>query len=292
MLAHAHRVAKAERFRDYFDLQLRLARTIVALRGDSLARAVALYTNFHRRFGLGRIQGLPTSNYWRRYTSTLERLTAHERMVAWTQECFARAPEERLPVNHHQFGCFSCAPPNRDGLVRIHFSNKDSKGGSGPLSRANMENRTRELKDMFAFVRRTFPSANGVQGGSWIYNLEAYRRLFPPEFGASRELPRRPICLHGSSSWGQFLDHRNAVKPELREEFLDNLKQLDMDHPWRAFPMPARLARAPIGLFYEYYSDEPHEQTMKRFEVGRTRASARGAQSPCSQGATFHDLAT
>ena len=87
----AHRIARAERLRNYFDLQLTFAKTIAKLQGDSLARAVALYTNFHRRFGLGRIHGVPTRSAWKRYTSRLERLQTQEQMVAWTQEYFARS---------------------------------------------------------------------------------------------------------------------------------------------------------------------------------------------------------
>ena len=87
---------------------------------------------------------------------------------------------------------------------------------------------------------RRGPAARTVQGGSWLYNLEAYRRLFPV---ASRRPVVRPppgrVRLGGTSSWGQFLDYREAVKPDLRAAFLRNIETLDVDAPWRAWSTAA-----------------------------------------------------
>ena len=104
---------------------------------------------------------------------------------------------------------------------------------------------------MFGFIRETWPEAISVQGGSWLYNLEAYRRLFPPAYGELRRPPSGPVRLGGTSSWGQFLDYREAVKPDLRAAFLRNIETLDVDAPWLAFPMPALRTVAPIELFYD-----------------------------------------
>ena len=53
--------------------------------------------------------------------------------------------------------------------------------------------------------------------------------------------------------WGQFLDHRERIKPELREVFLQNLSKLDMDNLWRVFPLPALITNAPVEVFYDFY---------------------------------------
>ena len=150
-------------------------------------------------------------------------LETHAQRVAWTQACFVQSPPERLPPGQRQFGCFSCDPPDTDGMVRIHFTNRDADG-IGPLSRTKIETRRQELQAMFTYVQQTYAHATAVRGGSWLYHLEAYRRLFPPVYGDSREVLEGISHFQGTSSWGQFLDHREGVKPALREQFLENPK--------------------------------------------------------------------
>jgi hypothetical protein len=219
------RAERAERLRDYFDLQLRFAEAVAATAALPLSDAVWQCTNFYRRFGLGRVQGAPIAPAWETYTAHLMTLETHEQRVAWTQACFAQSPPERLPPGQRPFGCFSCDPPDADGGVRIHFANRDTDG-IGPLSRRKMMTRRQELKAMFTYVQQTYADAKAVRGGSWLSHLEAYRRLFPPVYGNSREVQEGTSRFQGTSSWGQFLDHREHVKPALRAQFLENLKTL------------------------------------------------------------------
>jgi hypothetical protein len=172
------RAARAERLRGYFDLQLRLAEAVAARAARPLADAVAQCTNFYRRFGLGPLHGAPSAPEWQQYTAHLITLETHEQRVVWTQAFFAQSPPERLPPGQRPFGCFSCDPPDADGRVRIHFANRDHDGIS-PLSRAKITTRRQELRAMFTYVKHTYPDAQAVRGGSWLYHLEAYRRLFP-----------------------------------------------------------------------------------------------------------------
>ena len=248
-IAHAER---AERLRDYFDLQLRLSEAVAATAALPLSEAVTQCTNFYRRFGLGRLQSAPISPEWKKYTARLMTLETHEQRVAWTQAYFAQSPPESLPPGQRQFGCFSCDPPDADGSVRIHFANSDTDG-IGPLSRTKMDTRKRELHAMFTYVKQAYTNVKEVCGGSWLYHLEAYRRLFPPVYGDSREVQMGNARFQGTSSWGQFLDHRESVKPSLREQFLENLKKLDMHRLWEVFPLPACRAHAPIPAFYDFY---------------------------------------
>ena len=143
-------------------------------------------------------------------------------------------------------------------MVRIHFAPIDKGGGTGPLSRAKVEVRRSELTEMFDCIRHDHPQARYVVGVSWLYNLEAYRRLFPTEYGESRKIfKRQPMTLTGGSSWGQFLDHNDTIKPELRDKFLGNLQQINFDTLWELFPLPAMITRAPLPAFYDFYSISP-----------------------------------
>jgi hypothetical protein len=136
-------------------------------------------------------------------------------------------------------------------VVRIHFVNKDNDG-LGPLHRSKIAHRRRELAHVFALVRERYPTAAQVRGISWLYHLDAYRRLFPPDYGAS-STPAARVRLCGLSSWGQFITHEGAIKPALRDSFLRRFPDMDIDAPWRSFPLPALVASAPIATFFKFY---------------------------------------
>lgn len=245
------RTAAAERMRGYFEVQLRLAERLAERRGQPLGEAALFCTTLHRRFGFGRPE-LAVAPAWADYARGLERAASGAERLDWTLAVFAARPDEPPPVGHVVFGCFSFEPPNADGMVRIHFNNRDSTDGIGPLAAAKAPARRAELARLSACLRRDHPSAVGIAGGSWLYNLQAYRRLFPPAYAESRARPAR-LRLTGTSSWGQFLDHAGRIKPDLRQAFLDNLERVDPDAPWRAFPLHALSAWAPVEVFYDFY---------------------------------------
>jgi hypothetical protein len=242
-LPHAHA---------YFDLQLRFAEILALRSRRPLGDTVALYTNFHRRFGLGVVAGLPATPAWVSFASRLDALPGHAERLAWTLEVYHRSAPEMPPPGRHVHGCFACDPPDRNGAVRIHFGNRDNDGES-PLCASKIAQRRGELRAMFGLVRTTYPAAVSVRGGSWLYHLEAYRRLFPAAYVASRRQPERVPSLQGYSSWGQFLDHRGWVRPGPRARFLDNLETLDPLRIAAVFPLPALEVAGDIAEFYAQY---------------------------------------
>lgn len=246
------RAEKAVRFRPYFDLQLRFAEAMATACGEVLAASVAGNTNFHRRFGLGRIDDGKCAPEWADYLELLAGAETHEARLDATCAFFARCPDERKPDNEVRFGCFGFELQGERGAVRIHFGNRE-EGGISPLSRTRMAERHRELREMFAHIRAAHPEASRVRGGSWLYRVEAYRRLFPTGYVKSCAPAHGFMRFDGTSSWGQFLDRQGDVKPDLRAIFLRNLPTLDPKSPEDTFPLPAMRAEAPIELFYEFY---------------------------------------
>jgi hypothetical protein len=96
------------------------------------------------------------------------------------------------------------------------------------------------------------PDAIAVYGSSWLYNLEAYRRLFPVEYGLSARIdtPR----LTARSLWGQFLRHDERLNEERVVVFLDRMNRLEEEHEYaQCFPFQVLLTQAPIDLFYAFY---------------------------------------
>jgi hypothetical protein len=245
------RAERAVRLRDYFALQLHFADVVAAKAALPLTEVVEQYTNFYRRFGFGIWQDAPLVPEWYQYKAHLQTLATYDQRLAWTQTFYAQLPPERLPAWRQQFGCFGCDPPDADGRVRIHFTNQDTDGTS-PLSRAKMGARRQDLHALFTYVQHTHAeAAQSVLGGSWLYHLEAYRRLFPPVYGESRVVQEGNAHLQGQTCWGQFLDHHEAVRPVLRGQLLANLAKVDMQRLWEAFPLPTYTVQAPIQAFYD-----------------------------------------
>ncbi|WP_337189048.1 hypothetical protein [Phenylobacterium sp.] len=253
------REIRARTLGPYFEAQLRLAGHMAGLTGVSLGEAAWRYTNFHRRFGYGSpdeaTRAGPAGNPWRAYATALEAADGLAAQVRATQDAFMNGQDERLPLpGQDGFGCFACEAPRPDGAVRIHFFNADTDGAGGPLAAGKAPRRRAELARMTAHVRREHPQARTIRGKSWLYNLEAYRRLFPADYVASRTPAKGPLHLTGTSSWGQLIDSREAIRPELRDAFVANLSRLDPDAPWRAFPLRVLSVEAPIESFEAHLS--------------------------------------
>jgi hypothetical protein len=241
--------ASTERFADYFGLQLRLAAVMAERKGLALRAALDLHTNLRRRFGLFE----PDDPNWLAFLDEMDSVSTEAERLALTLAHHRGAPVVSRPAYQVAFGCFACDPPNEEGALRIHFMNTDVGAEPGPLSAARRGERLAELAGMFAFVRGEYPAAKQVIGGSWLYNLEAYRRLFPPAYGDSRRVPDGPVRLAGTSTWGQMVDHRGLVKPDQHARFLAGLETIDVDQPWLAFPLRAMTAAAPIETFFDFY---------------------------------------
>lgn len=247
---------KIERYRDFFDLQLRFAEAVAEKTSTPIADAALLTTNFHRRFGLG---DAPADDApgpaWQQYARGLEALTTHQQRADWTQTFYAKAPDERSAFPNQVFGCFSFHAGDATDIVRLHFNNRDALNRNvlGPLSKPRAEVRRHELENMFAYIKMRFPNACYVEGRSWLYGTEAYRRLFPEDYVGSRVLINSGDRFQGMSRWGQFLDRKGHVEPELKDMFLRNIARLNPDRLWEAFPLPSFRVRAPIGVFYECY---------------------------------------
>jgi len=243
---------RAERLRGFFGLQLKFAERMGEALGLSFSEAAVRYTNLHRRLGLGRPDRPAPANKWSGYGERLDQLERSAQRLDFIVEAVGDAPAEAPPEPQIRFGCFAFEPPDGDGRVRFHFHNADTEGDVGPLSRTKIDRRRGELRALFAHLHEAYPSARTVQGGSWLYNLAAYRRLFPPIYAESGTPMERPR-LTGSSTWGQLLRHDDTVNPTVERAFLAGLDRLQPHAPWTVFPMRALSTRAPLEAFMDFY---------------------------------------
>jgi hypothetical protein len=206
--------------------------------------AVARCTNLRRRFGL-----MGDERAWARFLDGVQERPSHAVRLHWACEFLAAAP----PPAASPFGCFSYEPPDALGVLRIHFLPVGPPQAQGPLARARMYERRAELRALFREVRERHPRAATVRGLSWLYHREAYTRLFPPEHGASAVPVAFPLHLNGSSTWGQVIDHRQQVRPSVRDALLARLPAMDTAAPWRIFPLQPLTAECPVGRFHDWY---------------------------------------
>lgn len=233
--------------REFFDLQIRFAEAVAVLSGLPLPSALLEYTNLYVRFGLGRDFD-PAHPTWREYLAGLE--DTNDRRD-WTYRFYLSRPEAAAPpATVATVGCFSYALSSGE-RIRLHFRNAETDGGS-PLAIERIGRRSAELTALFEHVKRTLSEPLPVAGASWLYNLPAYRRLFPPAYVATaRVMPRR---FQHMPLWGQFLDRHGRIRPEITREFLERLeRRSSVDAIDRCFPFPVLSVEAPVLDFYDFY---------------------------------------
>jgi hypothetical protein len=179
--------------------------------------------------------------------------------------------KQGLKYNDDKEGRFGCSYYRYDEASKTiapHFFNAEAEDeweddklvSKGPLSKEKLERRKAELTDMFRDIKEKHPDAKYVRGRSNLYNLEAYRRLYPPTYEVSEEIDYSPELWEGNTDiWGQFLGGSEKVKgeygfkQELADEFLEKAKDVPFDKLADAVPMPPRTAFGNIQDFYDFY---------------------------------------
>jgi len=227
---------------DYFELQLRFAQRYAAVADVPLAEALGRCTNLRRRFGLA---GPAGEDGWQRFLREVQGCSRNDDLLHIVMVTHDRAP----PRSPSPFGCFTYDPPDAHGTLRLHFMPEDRHRYSSPLAESALPERRSELRALFMEVRRLHPDARQVRGLSWLYHLQAYRKLFPPAYAASVGPPHRPLHMTGSSTWGQVLDYRQRLKPGIADRVLSGIDLATVNCPWRAFPLQPLSALGSIEEF-------------------------------------------
>jgi hypothetical protein len=235
----------------FFDLQLQFAEKVTALSGLPLACALLDYTNLYIRFGLGHgfDRAHPT---WCEYLAGVQ--DSHD-CREWTYRFYLTRPEAVAPpAIVATFGCFSYAR-SRDDRIRLHFQNADTDGHSS-LGTEHLDQRLADLAALFEHVKRTQRHPLRVVGASWLYNLDAYRRLFPLSYLATAHVMAHRF--QHMPLWGQFLDRHGEIKESMRRPFLARLERhASLDGLDQCFPFQVLTLEASVLEFYPFYGIEP-----------------------------------
>jgi hypothetical protein len=227
----------------YFDLQLRFADALAQVSHLSFEEALLRYTNIYLQC-IGRAFD-PAHPAWQSY---LEGLHQAADQAQWT---FAFYESRREAPSASPSGCFQSTYLPDTQTIRLHFTNRDGSG-YGPLSQARRPARLQELKALFAQVKQQQPEAKLVRGRSWLYNLDAYTRLFPPEY--TSEMQSVDGEFQFLALWGQFLQRDGQIRPALTRAFLSACQgQRSLEGLLHCFPYQVLEPSCSVAEFHAFY---------------------------------------
>lgn len=208
-----------------------------------LSEALFNYTMYYRRLGISGERNINNPEW----ISFVEKINIQDPVDIF-YDLYTKRKLEAGEEKHSRFGDFNYEIEGEE--VHIHFS-PNQKAEIGSLKKEVVPNRIKELTEMFQEIKEKYPNAKTVNGSSWLYNFESYKRLFPHEYSQNTEISK--LCLQGGSGWGQFVRANGELNEERIEEFYKNLEKLDPGKPWEVFPLQALKVKAPIERFYEFY---------------------------------------
>ena len=237
--------------KDLLDIEIDFAKRAFELEPLPLEVALLKYTSLYGALFV------PAPNYpekdpkqeiWVNYLKSIRGKDVKE---ASYQFYIDRTKERNRYTEIHEYSGKSCFIYNiDDDKVYLHFNNNEG-AEPGPLSKASIPSRLLELKNIFQDLYDNHPEATTVNGYSWLYNIAAYTRLFPPQFIENKTEVRDDF---GFNIYGQFLNSSEEVKQDLSSEFLQNIQNAKTyEELINAFPFYPIRVSAPVGVFYYFY---------------------------------------
>jgi hypothetical protein len=236
--------------RAFFALQVAFARKLSERFQLPIGDAYYRYTTLTKSLAIADLDD------WRMCMTALEH-TSND--LDWIYQCYlarrghepAPAPTDTTFYGNPLFGCFYYIV--RDStIIRPHFVKNDLPG-MRPLREDRIAARRLELQQMFAHIRQAVPAARTVLGNSWMYNLEAYRRLYPPAYTANLPVSEEDEFAF-LALWGQCYDRDWQIKQAVADELLRRVDTLtDLSQLRLCFPFQILMPECPIDVFYEFY---------------------------------------
>ena len=240
--------------KEFFRIQLLFAHQVAEITGEPFHEIVIDHTQLRNIYGLYVPRSDPSDPLWQIFMQGLASCKNLEEETEWAYSFYHNHYDaSRYRENNGIYwGCFYYAYPFLDRpAVRLHFIHRDATG-SGVLSKARMSVRIAELTAMFQHIKASHPEAETVVGGSWLYNIEAYRRLFPPRFLATAQPEQSEPGFW--ATWGQFLRRNGKLDQGKAQAFQNCLQQqTTVAGCLSCFPLEKLRLECPIEVFYEYY---------------------------------------
>lgn len=251
-----------ERVREQLDLRMRFAEAVKEKLSIPLSEALRTYTDLHIRL-LNKWPGDSEASdvMWQNFVQNCDASQSHEDRVRLAADIYLANSAPRLDHTRDKYWPFRYGYKEKDNVIEIHFGKirfeDDEDDGPGILSKERLEEQRRKLAAMFREIKEKYPDPSGmmaVRGASWLFNREAYKRLYPNSYVANPVV--RKGKLNGAGTWGQFTSGSGDVNKQIKTRFLENLAHIDPDNLEAAFPYKTLIVQAPIADFYREYGIE------------------------------------
>jgi hypothetical protein len=235
---------------DFFALQLLFARKISSVGELPIADSLSKHSCLREIFGLRRSHNyVDETCTWQ---NIIKKIAAEEKPASWLQQHYSLLNIPRpYNKNNARYGPFSYALTGLNGhIARLLFF---AQAVAFPLRSEFLADRRNDLSMMFKDVKLLAPGVLKVRGGSWLYNINAYRRIFPPVYVASA----KPNGYETDSMalWGQFLLRNGDIRAGEVTKFLTQLNLArTVSDCLLSFPLEVLRPECDIGAFSELRS--------------------------------------
>ena len=240
--------------KEFLILHVRFAQKIAEVSDQALEKVLIDHTMLRNLFNLRVSHDIPNP-LWDEF---IEGLYVSDNPEDWTYNFYLQRMAVKIDASDERqfFGCFSYVYPWRNTRkLRLHFENRETSE-HGALSQERMALRKSELLAMFQHIQANHPDVETVRGGSWLYNIPAYCRLFPPDYVKTA----KPVGYETTfwALWGQFVARSGSVRQPAAAQFLECLdKQKTIEACLQCFPYQVLRPECPIETFYNFYTCEP-----------------------------------
>lgn len=237
--------------KEFLTLQVRFAQKIAEVSDQALENVLMDHTMLRNLFNL-RVSHDIRNPHWDEF---IQGLCTSDNPEDWTYNFYLQrmAAEPDASDDRRFFGCFSYVYPWRGTRkLRLHFENRETSE-HGTLSKERMATRKAELLAMFQYIQANHSDVETVRGGSWLYNIAAYRRLFPPDYVKTA----KPVDYETMfwALWGQFVARNGSIREPAASQFLECLgKQQTVEDCLQCFPYQVLRPECSIEIFYDFYN--------------------------------------
>lgn len=254
--AEYHEIGKDNEYefpREYFDAQVAFAIKWSDLTGEDLAMALAQKTPAEKRVG---------ESAWK---ECVEALSSANSRDAITDMLYAAYTQSQTPILQEapaEIGKIIGAQylPETQ-TIKVHFHSQPH-GAPNVFGDEYLTARRESALRAVQAAYEAHPEAVRVVGGSWLYNLTAYResfpsiftedlrRLVPPELTKAVPNSVGGMSFKGNSLWGQFINRHGWVRADRYADFMSAVDGArTTDDLIEAFPLQPLLASSTVQEF-------------------------------------------
>lgn len=241
---------------EFFYAQAAFAKRWSQFSSESLRTALTLRTSLEDIFLDANVYNGHFASSWMGLLHSVDRQLSVDEIASIIQKYYLTTPGKEYdpfgPIydGDKHFGPFSYSMHST--VAHIHFSNTH-RGSKSDLDIAYLDERKKDIGRLIRKIMATHPEIKTIAGFSWLYNLPAYLRIFPPTYVRSLSCVLPPP-LDSNAIWEQFLAKDGFIKQTAYNFFLMNIEKAQTrEDLYTAFPFQVMRPQDSIGNFARYY---------------------------------------